>query len=426
MQSRASEVGSSLSVKSRNDRIDAITKVVRDVYADSSLCVVDGAFSFFDSRCYTPVSSDTILTITRNILVGMGASPSDLRTMGNMPLDIIKEKSYSSDTNLLCFENCILDIRTKETLAFSPSLVVKERVPYSYDPSAGCPEWASFIGWAVPDEDERACLQEFCGMCYIDRTRMSVEKFAVLIGSGANGKSVFCSAITAAMGEGNVENLDPTQLTSEKMIPYLIGKRLNCSPDVRASAAFDSALKALASGQSVTGRKIYGDAVNVKCPPIIFSLNTIPFFRDTTEGFFRRLFVFSFDSHIPPERQDRGLASRLVAKESAGILNWILEGRDRLLRNGGNFTRSAKMEKTLADIRTQTEWNTTPAVAYLLQKGYSLTPTRPGQICTKVSATDIYNALGGKVSKTSISHELQRAGVHMVRNHEMYYCVYER
>jgi len=426
LRKREGDVKAAVAVRGRNERIDALVRVVREAYAEGTFCYLGGALSFFDGMSYAPVSEKDLLTVTRNVLVGMGVSPSDLRVVGSMPLDVVAERQLPPDRSHVCFSNCVLAIDGRKVMRFSPAVKVSERLPYRYDRDAGCPEWLRFLEWALPDPGERACLQEFCGLCYIDRDALSVEKFAILIGSGANGKSVFCSVVSAAMGLDNVSTLDPQQLSNEKMIPYVVGKRLNCAPDVKASSAFDSALKALASGQTVTGRRIFTDAVSVKCPPIIFSLNRLPFFRDTSDGFFRRLLVFRFERTVGADRQDRSLSARIVRNEISGVLNWILDGRDRLLSGGGAFTPSAKMERTLAEVREMASSDEEPVLTWLRKKGYETTSGEEGRKAVRISATDIFDALGGRVSKTAISQELARAGVRMVRNREMYYYVYER
>ena len=63
-------------------------------------------------------------------------------------------------------------------------------------------------------------------MCYVDRRVMSVEKFAILIGEGANGKSVIRDVIAAAIGADNVKAYDAQQLTRSDLIPFLVGKRI--------------------------------------------------------------------------------------------------------------------------------------------------------------------------------------------------------
>lgn len=409
--------------KVRNDRIDALTALVGGVYRDSHIGYVDGELSWYDGSCWVSVSDRELMSVTRSVLSGMGVSPTDLRTMGAMALDWVCGCRMVSDRSLVGFSNGVLDLRTGALEGFSPERVVTSLLPWAYDASARCPGWDAFVEWAVPEEGERMALQEFVGLAYVDRRVLAVEKFAVLIGSGANGKSVFTRVVSAALGEGNVSTLDPQQLTSEKMVPYLKGKRLNCSPDVRASSAFDSALKALSSGQSVTGRRIYGDAEEVECPPIIFALNEMPFFRDQSPGFFRRLMVFRFVNTCAPGDQDRTLASRLIATEMPGIVNWILRGMRRLVAHGGEFTPSESMESALAEVRSGGAVRS-PLLDWLEDNGLSVYPSENS---VRVSANRVFDEMHGLMSKNAVTREMSRLGVECRRSGDgMHYNLFEK
>lgn len=410
-------------IKSRSDRVDSLTLIVGDAYLLCGVRRLDGNLVFFDGRSYVPVRGEMLAAATRGVLMGLGVSPTDLRSMGFMAVDVLSNSDMPSDRSLLCFDNCVYDLRADEMRGFSPDLRVVERIPYRFLPNSPCPLWTAFLEWALPDEGQRMALQEFAGLAYIDRSVVSVEKFAVLVGSGANGKSVFTRVLTAALGEERVSNLDPSQLCNEKMVPYLQGMRMNVSPDVRASASFDSALKALSSGQAITGRRIYGEAEKVSAPPILFALNEMPFFRDTTEGFFRRLLIFTFSRTVPPERQDRQLAARIIRDELPGVMWWILQGRDRLMAHGGDFTRSSVMDDALAGIKAASRGGGTPLTDWLSDNGYSLTDGEP----VLVSANDVFDGLHGLMTKSAVTREMERLGVECRRSGAgMHYRLFEK
>lgn len=414
------------SMRGVNDRVDELTLVCRKVVRSSSLCYVDGEMCYFDGRSYVPVGSAPVATVLGDLLVDMCASPTDVRRMGSMPLSVVLERSYSSQSKL-CFENGVLDLdRNSFRRGFSPEWIVTERMPYAYSPGAEYPLWEKFLSEVLPDESVRMVLQEFCGMVYMDRKNFSVEKFALFVGAGANGKSVIFEVLKRVIGPDNVSTLDCAQLTKENMIPYASGKRLNFSPDVRKSAEFDSALKALASGQDVTGRKIYGEAEKIKCPPLIFALNEMPRFRDTTQAFFRRILLFSFDIQIPPKNQDRGLVGKICASDMPGIFNWMIEGRDRLIANGGEFTRSKRMDLDLEKLKNDVSAATYPVRNYLMGRGLDVYPAYDGQAYTPISQNEIHSALRGIVSRNAITREMRDFGVFVHRSKEMYYHVFER
>lgn len=407
-------------------RVDALTLVCRWVLRSSSLCYIGGQLHRFDSRVYVPVEKSEIMAVLDNILVDMGVSPTEVRKMSDMPLSVIIERSFSP-VSVLCFTNGVLDLPTMAfSSAFSPERPVTETMAYPFDPKARCPMWEAFLEEVLPDGGERAVLQEFFGMVYLDRTKLSVEKFAVLMGQGANGKSVIFEVIKRVLGADNVSTLDSLQLTSDKMLPYVSGKRLNFSPDVSKSSEFDSALKALVSGQEVTGRRIFSDAEKIKCPPLCFALNDMPVIRDLTPAFFRRMLLFRFDVRIPPERQDRSLVGKICSHDLPGIFNWIIAGRDRLVENGGSFTKSPLMDAFLEEAKGRAESERYPVKAYLDEKGLSIHPNYLGQEPVMVLRGDIEAGMGGRASKYQINAEMKRLGAYSKRTDALYYKLYEK
>lgn len=436
-------------VKAPSERVDALTLLSREVLRASSLCYVDGGLRFFGGECYEPVKMDALVAGYGDILVDMGVSPTDVRRVSEMPFSVIAERTFPH-LPLLCFNNGVLDIGKARQIAdaydsylawsgekslenpdggaftsgFSRGRVVTERVPYDYNPGASCPRWDAFLEEVLPCEAERRVLQEFFGMVYLDRSAISVEKFAIMVGQGANGKSVIFEVIKRVLGPDNVSTMDSSQLVDERMIPYLSGKRLNFAPDVRSSASFDSALKALASGQDVTGRRIYGDAEKVTAPPLCFALNEMPRFKDGTPAFFRRILLFSFDVVIPPEKQDKRLVEKICRKDLPGIFNWIMEGRRRLEKQRGEFTKCARMDKALSSLHRDVERDIYPVRKYLDRRGLSPTPLRPGQPWVKLTQNEIVDGLNGQCSRHSITRQMNDLGVQSSRSRELYYKVY--
>ena len=420
---RISEV---MSVKGVNDRIDGLTLICREVMRGSTLRYIDGVLHIFNGRYYEACSREVVLSVMGNGLVDLGVSPTDVRRMSDMPLSVLVERSVESE-RLICFSNGVLDLVSGVfTEGFSAERICTESMSFGYDAGAGCSRWERFLGEVMPDESERLVMQCFFGMVYLDRRELSVEKFALFVGRGANGKSVIFEVMKRVLGEDNVSTLDTSQLTDEKMLPYVKGKRLNFSPDLARGKDFGSALKALASGQDVTGRRIYGDAEKIKCPPLCFALNEMPVFRDVTPAFFRRLLLFSFDVEIPPERQDRELVEKISREDLPGIFNWIRRGTEMLVSRRGEFPSCRKMERNLELLRSEVCDSAFPVKSYLEGRGYSLRPMYRGQPFCLVSQNEIDLGLRHSVSRYMITSELKRFGVQTHRSKELFYKVYER
>lgn len=426
LEAQSDEVSRICAVRSAPERKDGLNRLLRDVLRESSLCYVDGELSAFNGRAYEPVGMNDVRDAVVNVLSDMGVGASDLGRMGDTAFCELRRKTRVPDMGVIAFRNCLLKVKDMCTYPFSHDCVPYLELDYDFDGNAQCPKWLAFLEEILPDEEMRDVLQEFFGMCFMDRSAMSIEKMAMFVGSGANGKSVVCDVIREVMGgNGHVGNLSPDQLQDQKQVTGLVGRLLNIAPDVRRGAAFDSALKALASSQEITGWKLYAGGVTVKCPPLAFALNEMPYFKDTTNAFFRRLLVFRFDIVIPEDRQNRRLASQIVESERCGVFRWIMEGRRRLMLNKGMFSHCDAMDIALAELRSDVRLGQSQVLQKLEENGYSTTPQYSGQQTTRVMAAMVATALNG-YTRNQITREMKKAGVEIGRGGDgLYYQLYE-
>lgn len=422
---RVESLRSAVKAKGANDRVDALVRFCRDLLRASSLCLIGGVPHYYDGRVYARVSWEGLRLALGNLLMDADVSPTDVRKMGDIPLSVVSERVVEPGP-YLAFTNGVFDLAGGSFLPFGAERVVVRFLPYPFDARARCPKFNCFLNEILPDGAEQTAMMEFFSLCLVDRSRVSVEKMALLVGEGSNGKSVLFDVIKAVLGGSDaVSTLDPSQLADEKMLPYVDGKLLNFSPDVRRSSAFESALKALCSAQGVTARRIFCDAQTVVAPPLAFALNEMPYFRDRTHAFFRRLLLIPFDVTIPEERQDKTLAATLIAEELPGIFQMLLRRRESLRERGYEFVCSQKMTDRLAALRVEARSDVAPVRGWLTSRGLSPFPSFPDQPFVVVSQADILEDLGGSLSAAAVSREMRSYGIEARRGREArYYRVY--
>lgn len=419
------EVKKIKAMRSASERIDSYTLIIRNVLSKSSLCYIDGELSFFNGIVYSPVQLKALQIIISNILPDLGVGASDARKIGEMPYSVIWERSYHSDTDKACFANAVYDISTGRIHSFSSDIICNYNLPYALAKTDRCPMWEKFLSEVMPDEDEQSCLQEFFGMCYVDRSKCSIEKMALLIGKGANGKSVIFDVMKNVIGIKWVSFLSPDQLLDSKQVVSVQGKKLNFSPDIKRSSAFDSGLKALSSSQDIQGWQLYQGNVVIKCPPLMFAFNEMPRFKDETDAFFRRLMPFTFDITIPPLKQDKELASKICKEELGGIFLWVMQGKRRLEKSSGKFTECRKIDNAVEIMKNKIRCEQNPTLNYIESIGYGISPAYTGQLFDKVTASSIYEGMGGKYSKAFITKELNMLKVRHDRGSEVRYYLYK-
>ena len=101
--------------------------------------------------------------------------------------------------------NGLLDWKTGVLWKHDHNHLSSIQIPVTYDPSATCPKWDRFVD-QVFSSDCRVLAYEIIGWLMIPD--MSLQKAILLIGEGANGKSVYLSAVTAFLGRGTRSQLE--------------------------------------------------------------------------------------------------------------------------------------------------------------------------------------------------------------------------
>jgi hypothetical protein len=133
------------------------------------------------------------------------------------------------------------------------------------------------------------------------------------------------------------------------------GKRLNYCTEMEETDFYKKSarLKALISGEGVTARQLYGSpfkATNI--PLLMANANMLPSFNKKDDAMLRRVYVVPFTVTIPIEKQNRTLSDELV-DEYPGILNWILEGRDKFIANGYRLPIGMTADKYIEGERSE-------------------------------------------------------------------------
>lgn len=222
-----------------------------------------------------------------------------------------------------------------------------------YNPLAPLPAtWLRFLDQLWPgDPDSIATLQEWFG--YVLSGETNLHKILLLVGPPRAGKGTIIWVLTRLLGgEGRVAHPTLKSLGGEFGLAPLLGKRLAVIGDARVGSDTKPLVETLltVSGEDPVdvNRKhkphLSGVRLGVR---FIILTNEAPSLRDASGAMPNRFVPLRLAVSFLG-REDTTLRDRL-APELAGILNWGLDGLDRLRRRGA-FTLSAASSQLLADV----------------------------------------------------------------------------
>ena len=193
------------------------------------------------------------------------------------------------------------------------------------------------------DERKQSLMQEAAG--YVLFPNNEFQRCFVLIGSGANGKSVFMNILTAIFGEENVSNVEMSAFAKDFQVIHLMNSLINISSETKSNiAGAESVFKQIVAGDMVSSCYKGKDMISFRPRSKLFiACNEYMKSKDTTEGYLRRLCFIKFPMHYtdnPTQPNDRPINRNLekdFMQHLTEIFNWVLDGY-RSLRTDCEFT----------------------------------------------------------------------------------------
>lgn len=361
----------------------------------------------FDGTIYVPVAEMLLADAFRFFMSKIGLKITEKKRISlfkNEFLPSIKINArLKPRLDIVAFKNGVLDLRDFSFHSPSPEFHVIHRNEYKYQANANCPKWNRFLHEVLPDKASRAILQMFLGLGLVERGTVfnpfenkdsaKVELCLILLGSGANGKSVIYQTAMGLFGTDRISGVDYDELTSPgdegmRSRRLLRDAIFNWSSDSDATTfgrKRTGVFKRIVSGEPVLDRGI-GENVsqNFHLPYLIFNLNELPYPNDTSLGFIRRLQFVSFDVTIPPEKQNKTLAAELVS-EYPGIFNWVVRGCKELKRRRFVFPSSEgnRRQMLLAQLKVN------PTLAWINAYGARAERNATNELSCKMRSDDI-------------------------------------
>ena len=251
-------------------------------------------------------------------------------------LDIIKTEVTVKDSVFDSHDDMVIKCRGGELYLIDGNWSLKparresyitSQLPVQHDANADAPRFRQFLGEIfsgdVDADDKVRALLEMMGYSLL--RSCAFEKFIILIGAGANGKSVLLKVLTALLGYRNVSAVCPSQFDNRFQRAHLHGKLANIISELAEGGEIaDATLKAIVSGEVITAEHKHKPPFEFRpyCT-CWFGTNHMPSTRDFSDAIYRRAIIISFNRKFEGAACDPHLSDKLIA-ELPGIFNMAL------------------------------------------------------------------------------------------------------
>lgn len=390
----------------------AFGNAIVDFAKDSGVKYYSGSYWYFNGKIYERIEESSVSMAYDMLMMKLG-----IATM--MTNDTFKKKYFLNvikgycplkvRNDVIAFSNRIVDLRKgpneKYQHSWSPRWHVIDYHPYPFDPKATAPLFMKFLNEVLPDKRQRDILQMFLGLGLIQSNdtfnkttgspRGTTEICLILLGSGANGKSVLFNIITALFGKQHITSVDYDTITSDgdeglrgrAMIRSAIFNWSSDSDPRKFGKKNNAVFKQICSGEPYQYRLLGKDIMTAeRCPYLIFSFNELPTLAEATGGFMRRLQFVNFDVTIPRYKQDPALAQKIIENDLPGVFNWVMRGAREIRRRKFQFPSSDMSLKN----KVKAFLPTNPVFSWKLAYGIRGEGTNVLEVPTIVSADLLY------------------------------------
>jgi putative DNA primase/helicase len=235
--------------------------------------------------------------------------------------------------DLIPLENGVYNLSDKKLEEHSFKNYFKTIIPVRYDCSAKCPTFIKFLNDSLYPEDIPV-IQEWFGF-NLYRIYL-IKKALICVGIKDTGKTVLLDTLISFVGELNKTGLSLQKISSgsDFIRLSLKDKYSNVYDDLSSKDLQDGGnFKIATGGGFISAEEKFGGYYQFKSfAKQTFATNKIPPVKDNDDlAYFSRWIVLRFDN--PPEKKDLFLKDK-IKQEMSGILNWALEGLQRLLEQG--------------------------------------------------------------------------------------------
>lgn len=261
--------------------------------------------------------------------------------------------AWAAGDVIVC-QNGVLELAGRRFGPHSPKHYARRKIGAEYRPDAECPKFASLLNSMFADRPADGAgfaqvVQAWSGAALaIGQLSREERKALILVGPSRTGKTELSRVLRLLIG-------DPIATPSVAEISERFGlaSLFDAAAWIRDDAINEGddldpqRFKTIVTGEPIDIERKHRPAVTgvELALPVLLTTNSLPKARDKSDAIFNRSLVLEMTSIVSEEDAHAARARLGVPKgatigqhiwrdEAAGILNWALEGLERLVKRG--------------------------------------------------------------------------------------------
>ena len=251
----------------------------------------------------------------------------------------VDSDAFDSDPMLVSTVDGILDMTTMKVLPHDPKIAFRTKLNARHDPKAVPAKFLRFLVEVIEYPHDRQTILEMFAAALL-RNAFNPAKAVILVGDGANGKSVLLRTMLDVFGYNNASAVSTCGLLRNRFSKAdLDSKMLNIYGDI-SPRDFKRLheLNGIIIGEEVVAKRKYKKPFMVRpYAKIFFTVNYLPSNMD--DPIYKNFIIIRFSKQFKGSDCNPNILAELTTEEEkSGILN-LLVGNARKLMSQGCLTR---------------------------------------------------------------------------------------